>query len=304
MYRVKKQLELYDDFVKDYSGLGVTVAILDSGIIKHPDLEHCIVEFKDFVSYKKYSYDDYSHGPHVAGIIAGNGSVSKGKYRGIAPNVKLLVGKVLDAKGAGKVRSLIDAVEWLLEYHKKNQVHIVNISMGMGNLHDQNLQSIAIEAVERLWDAGIVVVIAAGNGGPENGTISSLAMSRKVITVGCFEGKTVPYNSMSCEYHSGRGGYGDLFRKPDLVTTGTRIVSCNALIKKRRDKWIHPYIKKTGTSMATPIITGACALYLEKYPSATNEQVKRNLIYTALDCGESWTKQGFGRLNIRGMLEN
>ncbi len=304
MDRVRKQLGLYGNTIKDYSGLGVTVGVLDSGIVKHPDLEHCILGFKDFINHKREPYDDYSHGTHVAGILAGSGKLSKGKYRGIAPNVKLLVGKVLDVKGNGKVDSLLKAVEWILWHHKRNPVHIVNVSMGMGNLQDKNLQNKAIEALEKLWNAGIVVVIAAGNNGPENGTISSLAMSRKVITVGCYEGNTMPYNSVSCEYHSGRGAYGDLLKKPDIVTTGTHIVSCNARIKRGKGKWIHSYVKKTGTSMATPIVTGACALYLQKNSFATNEDVKKNIIYTALDCGEHWTKQGFGQLNVTGLLEN
>ena len=93
-----------------------------------------------------------------------------------------------------------------------------------------------------------------------------------------------------------------LYRKPDLVAPGTDIMSCNLQWKgNRRFGYRNAYIKKSGTSMATPIVAGAAALFLQKYPQTDNEQVKRKMIYSANDIGDSWNKQGWGMLDVEKM---
>ena len=93
-----------------------------------------------------------------------------------------------------------------------------------------------------------------------------------------------------------------LYRKPDVVAPGTDIVSCD--VKCRRGssgEYQRAYTKKSGTSMATPIVSGAVALYLQKYPFMNNEQVKRKMIYSAKDMGDSWNKQGWGMIDVEKM---
>ena len=90
-----------------------------------------------------------------------------------------------------------------------------------------------------------------------------------------------------------------LYRKPDLVAPGTDVISCNVKWQNGfRGSFRNAYIKKSGTSMATPVVSGAAALFLQKYPYSNNEQVKRKMIYSARDLGDSWNKPGWGMLDI------
>lgn len=304
--RVREELEIERGSLAQYSGRGVTVAVIDSGIANHPDFYNRIVGFRDFVSNRvRYTncYDDASHGTHVSGIIAGSGACSREKYRGIAYDANLVVAKVLDRNGNGEMNHLLRAIDWIIRTKRMFQTRIVNISMGIGELKDLSLQEKAIRAIENLWEEGLVVVTAAGNNGPKEQSISPLGSSKKIITVGCYEGTTFPYNTKSCEYFSGRGPTKELLTKPDLVTTGTNIVSCNNGFLVKNRTYERAYGKKTGTSMATPIVSGACALYLEKYPNTSNDALKQKLIYSAIDCGEDWSKQGFGKLNLKGLFD-
>ena len=153
--------------------------------------------------------------------------------------------------------------------------------------------------METVCEQGVVVVCAAGNKGPGEGTLSPLGESRSVITVGCNEGGYFGLRKDLCENYSGRVREGFPYRKPDLVAPGTDVVSCNLTWRKnRRGVYRDPYTKKSGTSMATPIVSGAAALYLQKYPYSNSAQVKRQMVYTARDLGEAWYRQGWGMLDI------
>lgn len=95
-----------------------------------------------------------------------------------------------------------------------------------------------------------------------------------------------------------------LYRKPDIVAPGTDIISCN--VQCRGNMWSgyrNAYVRKSGTSMATPVVSGACALYLQKYPYMSNEEVKRKMIYSARDMGDAWSKQGWGMLDLEEMCD-
>src|SRR5262249_55034611 len=152
------------------TGAGVTVAVLDSGIAKvHDDLSgSSVVAFKDFVNGKLTRYDDYGHGTHVAGIIAGSGKDSNGKMAGTAPGAKLVVLKVLDAQGNGYVSDVIAALDWLSAYGSYYNVRVVNMSFGAQPDDDPEQDPLAIAAAN-LVKKGIVVVAAAGNSGESNG---------------------------------------------------------------------------------------------------------------------------------------
>ena len=84
--------------------------------------------------------------------------------------------------------------------------------------------------------------------------------------------------------------------KPDIVAPGTDIVSCGAHFRTT------PYISKSGTSMSAPIVSGACVLCLQKYPQLTNRELRRLLLGSAMDMGESWGVQGAGMLRIDRLL--
>ena len=298
MFRVRKQVYCSTE----YTGKNITVAILDTGAVRHPDFAQRIVAFSDFVNGKNGIYDDDGHGTHVAGILGGNGELSAGRYAGIAPGCSLIIGKILNSNGDGTIEHMVKGIEWVLQNRKKWNVRVLNISIGMGLSLKGNQKEELIACVENAWEQGLVVVVAAGNAGPLPGTLSPIGNIRKVITVGCHEGGYFGARDSLCEQYSGRGTVGAAERKPDIVAPGTEIISCSGRVHRTLRGWQDGYAEKTGTSMSTPMVSGAAALYLEKYPEAGNGEVKRRILYSATDLKEPWQKQGWGMLNIQQML--
>lgn len=271
-----------------YTGRGVTVAVLDTGVFPHPDFGARIKGFADFVSHKISPYDDNGHGTHVAGILCGDGRMSRGKYCGIAPDCQLVAVKVLDRYGNGVKEDLIQAFRWILNNHERLGIRIVNISVGT-TYKTRNDHDLLIRSVEELWDAGLIVVAAAGNLGPRPYTITAPGSSRKVITVGSSD--MLRGNAAV----SGCGPTQECVCKPDLVAPGNRVVSCAASLEK-------PYGVKSGTSMSTPFVSGAIALALEKDPMLTNVEIKMMLHDSAEDIGLPGNQQGWGRFHLERFL--
>lgn len=281
-------------------GSGVTIAVLDTGVGGHPDLAGSLLCFRDFVENRRMVYDSNGHGTHVCGILCGDGRMSAGRYRGMAPGARLVVGKVLDQKGEGTVEAMLEGIGWILEIRGKYGIRILNISVGIGDLKEKRKERALHEKLGEVWDSGILVVCAAGNKGPGDGTISGVG-GNKVVTVGCYDGDCVRNNPERCEVYSGRGIPGSPLRKPDLVAPGTDIISCNAFCRGRWDGG-SVYVAKSGTSMAAPIVSGAAALLFQKYPHMTNEECKQKLQFSAVDMGLPWNQQGWGMLNVGRLL--
>lgn len=296
MQRVRKQIDFFSEYGMA-DGAGVTIAVLDSGICSHPDLEGKTLEFHDFVENHGTLYDDNGHGTHVCGILCGSGGLSGGRYRGMAPGARLVVGKVLDKDGDGSTEAMLSGLDWILEVRMRYRIRILNISVGIGNLKEKAKELALQEKVEQVWDSGILVVCAAGNKGPGNGTISAVGGSDKVITVGCHDGAYRRGDSGLCAAYSGRGNKNGSPRKPDIVAPGTDIMSCSVNYHKRS-----AYITKSGTSMATPIVSGAAALVFQRYPQISNEECRQKLLFTATDLHLPWNQQGWGMVNVRRLL--
>lgn len=279
-------------------GQGIGVAVLDTGNYPHPDYRDRICYFRDFVGGRVSMYDDCSHGSHVIGIVAGNGKMSGGRYRGIAPACHVMSLKVLDRKGGGNRRDVLEGIDWVIKNKDLYNIRILNISVGTegeGNDADFKL----VDSVERAWDAGLVVVVAAGNMGPDPMSITAPGNSKKVITVGSSDDfmKVGSYNNEKL-YYSGRGPTRECVCKPDVVAPGSRIVSCSNM-KVAGNGY---YCTKSGTSMATPIVSGAVALLLCSSPGMTNVEVKMKLKETCDDIGRPRYQQGWGRINIGELL--
>lgn len=302
MFRVRNQIGCTKELVDSCGKYGVTVAMLDTGVAQHPDFDKRVIAFKDFVNYKQVVYDDSGHGTHVAGCICGNGRLSDGKFAGIAPVSRLVVGKVLNHKGDGMIECMIEGIEWILDCRARYDIRILNISIGMGEATEKERMERLLKKVEQAWNSGLIVVCAAGNSGPEPMSLSPLGARKQVITVGCHEGGYFGDRQDLCENYSGRGPSIYEMKKPDIVAPGTEIMSCNAFLEKRGMRYKNAYITKSGTSMATPIVSGALALLLQKYPFYSNEQAKRKLHYTAKDLMEPWNKQGYGMVQVNSLL--
>ncbi len=282
------------------TGNGVRICVLDTGIFSHRDFDHRIVGFRDFLyGSSGANYDDNGHGTHVCGIVAGSGAASRGRYQGIAPKAELVVGKILDQNGKGDLELLLEAFDWILKEQKELNIKVVNVSIGITESHQWmntvKKRELIQRYVRKLYDQHILVVSAAGNLGPLSHTISLLGESPLVICVGCHDlFAQDSKGKKSCESFSGRGPTLYAEKKPDVVAPGTDIISCS------RD--FAGYVRKTGTSMACPIVTGLAALLWEKNPHRTMDEWMRGIRNGATDLGEPWNKQGYGMIDAKKML--
>lgn len=302
VYRVREQIGC-SGMAQAGGGEGITVAVLDTGVAKHPDLADRILDFRDFVGGSTAIYDDSGHGTHVCGIIGGNGYLSQGRYRGMAPKAGLVVGKVLDQRGEGTVEAMLSGIDWIQHNRERYGIRVLNISVGIGQMLETEKEAILKERLEALWETGILVVCAAGNNGPACGTISSIGQSRRLVTVGCHDGTYYQNKANRCASYSARGNRFDTIKKPDIVAPGTEIISCNGAYRMGRNGYINAYIAKSGTSMATPVISGALALLLQKHPEYDNETAKQRMLFCADDLREPWYQQGWGMINVARMME-
>lgn len=317
MNRVSDIIGLKWAHERNITGEGIGVAVADTGLCLHKDFvegSNRILTFYDLLHGRTEPYDDNGHGSHVAGIIGGNGFLSGGKYIGVAPKCNLIGIKVLDQRGDGNISDVLAGLQWIIDNRKKYNIRIVNISVGTTSKENIDENSLLVKGVNAVWDEGIVVVVAAGNNGPGPMSISTPGISRKVITVGSSDDRiSVELFGNKTKDYSGRGPTSSCIKKPDIVAPGSNIVSCgtmknyqryryNIINNPRNDNYNLMYTVKSGTSMATPIVSGAIALLLSKYPDMTNKDVKLKLRDSAVDLGYSWTKQGWGLLNIPRFL--
>lgn len=285
------------------TGKGINIAIIDTGVHPHQDLEGRIKAFKDFINNRDVEYDDNGHGTHCAGDAAGNGFLSGGKYKAPAPQANIIGVKVLDKLGSGSLSTVMDGVQWCMDYnedHPEDKIHIISMSLGStAQRYNSEDQDPMVSIVEAAWDSGIVVCVAAGNEGPDRGTIASPGISNKVITVGAMDDKnTVSRDGDDIASFSSRGPtiYG--VNKPDIVAPGVNIISLrspNSYIDKlqKGSRVETNYTVLSGTSMATPICAGVVALILEGNPGIQPDEVKQRLLNGA----EQWANRD---VNIYG----
>ena len=279
------------------NGDGVGVAFIDTGLFRHSDFligQNRIKKFVDFVGEKTYAYDDNGHGTFVAGVCAGNGALSGGKYMGFAPKANIYSLKALDSKGEAFSNKILNAMQWVYENHKKYKIKVVCMSFGSEPL---GLNDPIMNGAEELWKSGIIVVAAAGNSGPEFQSIKSPGVSKRIITVGGMDDNRLDDNNFSSTFFeiadfSSRGPSFKSF-KPDLVAPAVDIISC---------KIGGGYTKLSGTSVATPMIAGAMCLLCEKNPNITPDEAKRKLLSVCKPISYNRNLEGFGYPNLTKLL--
>ncbi len=250
----------------DASGNGVVVAVIDTGIDgTHPALAGKVLGGYDFVNNDHDPMDDHGHGTHVAGIIAAQSD----EVTGVAPGVHLLAYKVLNAEGRGTTSGVIAAIERALDPNgdgnTSDHADIANLSLGDRGRPDDPLS----RAVDNAVAAGMIVCVAAGNDETFH-RIGSPAGAAKAITVGA---STTEEGQPVVAYFTSRGpATGNGAIKPDLLAPGRDIYSTGLQ---------HGYITRSGTSMATPYVSGLAALLLEEHPAWTPDRIKAALVSTA-----------------------
>ena len=272
---------------KGVTGKGIGIAILDTGIYPHPDFtvpNNRIAAFVDIVNGRSAAYDDNGHGTFVSAVAAGNGHMSAGAYRGIAPDATIVSAKVMDAAGGGKTSDVLAAMQWVADNHEKYNIKVVSLSLGssMGIAQRDDAME---RAAEQLWRRGITVVVAAGNDGPEPATITVPGTSRILLTVGASDDKrTLPIDDDEIAPFSSRGPVGTR-SKPDVVAPGVNIMSAKAdtayLPGIRATKPTQYYTVMSGTSVSTPLVAGLAALLYQQTPDITPDGVKRELMKNA-----------------------
>ena len=297
MNHVRKTVRADSAHRRGIFGKNIGIAIVDTGLSTHPDFCSRITGWYDAMYHKPLPYDDSGHGSHVAGIATGSGFASQGLYTGIAPEAELIGVKVLNRRGNGAINDIMNGLEWIIHHREELNIRIVNISIGANDQKIFHENCDFVRKVDQLWDTGTVVVAAAGNKGPGRYTISAPGNSRRIITVGSVDDYAGPGDSG--QNHSGTGPTFSCIKKPDVVAPGFRIISCSSLAGRNPSR---PYSIKSGTSMATPIVSGAIALLLCRYPDMAPKEVKIRLKNSSTDLHLPHEKQGWGLLNIERFL--
>jgi len=292
-------------------GKGVGVAVVDTGISEMPDFAGRLVHGPD-LSGEGTLVDTYGHGTVMAGIIGGSGAASAGRtggaYTGIAPGAHLVGVKVAGANGAADVSTLLQALHWVSAYRQQLNIRVLNLSWGTPSTQSPALDPMNY-AVQRLWQEGVVVVVAAGNSGPSAGTVMKPGDDPLAITVGAFnDNGTAGLSDDEMVSWSSAGPTAQGLAKPDLVASGRRVVaqrSHGSTVVKENPKALvdATYIRGSGSSQAAAVVSGAAALLLAARPELTPDQVKSLLTRTADPMtGVSTAMQGRGRLDVAEAL--
>ncbi|MPZ71853.1 MAG: S8 family serine peptidase [Nitriliruptorales bacterium] len=292
-------------------GGGVGVAVIDTGVSPTNDLAGRLMHGPD-LSGEGSVVDTYGHGTVMAGIIGGSGADSHtraaGGFHGVAPESTIVSIKVAGRNGAVDVSTMLQAMHWVAAYKDQYNLRVLNLSWGTRSAQDTALDPLNY-AVQRLWQEGIVVVTAAGNSGPRSNTVTKPGDDPMVVTVGSYDDKSNrdPADD-SISAWSSRGPTGAGLHKPDIVAPGRSLVAVRSHgsdVEANNPKaLISPtYIKGSGTSQATAVVSGLAALLIEHNPSLTPDQVKRVLTRTASPIADTGTDvQGAGRVRVDAAL--
>ena len=292
-------------------GQGVGVAVLDTGIAETKDFYGRLVHGPD-LSGEGLTHDTYGHGTVMAGAVGGSGADSAldraGANAGVAPKATLVSVKLAGRNGSVDVSTVLQGMHWVSAYAKQYNIRVVNLSFGVHSTQDPAVDPLNY-AVQRLWQQGLVVVVAAGNSGPGARTLTKPADDPLVLTVGAFDDKGTgkPEDDKAVAWSS-QGPTAQGLAKPDLVAPGRSLVVARAFGSKVEAEnpkaLVSPsYIRGSGSSQAAAVTSGAAALLLSARPGLTPDQVKGLLTGTALKLPlEPHSVQGAGRLQLAPAL--
>ncbi|MER5358641.1 S8 family serine peptidase [Streptomyces sp. NPDC002785] len=273
-----------------YTGKGVKIAVLDTGVdATHPDLKGQILDTKNFTSSPD-TKDRVGHGTHVSSIAAGTGAKSGGKFKGVAPDAKLLEGKVLDDDGFGDDAGILAGMEWAVA----QGADVINLSLGGGDTPEIDPLEAAVNKLSA--DKGVLFAIAAGNEGDGAGTVGSPGSADAALTVGA-----VDDNDKLAEFSSRGPRVGDGGMKPDVTAPGVDITAAavpGSLIDQEYGQKPAGYTTISGTSMATPHVAGAAALLKQQHPEWKYAELKGALTASTKPGAYTPFEQGSGRIAV------
>ena len=270
-----------------YTGEGVTVAVLDTGVdATHPDLAGKVDAQENFGAAED-AVDRHGHGTHVASLVAGTGAASGGARSGVAPDARLISGKVVDDFGFGQESEAIAGMEWAAP-----QADVVNMSLGYGLDSDgSDPISMALDALSE--QHGTLFVVAAGNSGPGSRSVEFPGVADRALTVGA-----VDVDDVLADFSS-RGPTPDTAElKPEVVAPGVDIVAARAAGTTMGPPAGEQYVTASGTSMAAPHVAGAAALMAQRHPGWDADEIKPAVIASADALEDDTFDVGAGRLDV------
>ncbi|GAB2612213.1 S8 family serine peptidase [Streptomyces capparidis] len=270
------------------TGKGVRVAVLDTGVdATHPDLADAVAEARDFTGNPAGAKDGDGHGTHVASIITGGGSASGGAYRGVAPDARLLVGKVLDDDGYGQESQIIAGMQWAAD----SGADVVNMSLGGEPTDGSDPMAQAVDTLSA--SSGALFVAATGN---DHGTemVSTPASADAALAVGA-----VDRDDLLADFSNRGPRVGDHAVKPEITAPGVGIVAARAAGTRDDQAVDEHHTALSGTSMATPHVAGAAAVLAQEHPEWDARRLKAALVSTAEPgAGLGVFEQGTGRVDL------
>ena len=287
MYNVVDQIGARQLWQQGITGLGVNVALIDTGYAPVQDLMDSgrVVQAVDLSAESGVEQavyvDNYGHGTHMAGIIAGRSpNVDPAQsadhpewFLGVAPDAQIVSVKVADNTGGADISQVIAGVDWVVDHNAELNVRVINLSYASGSALPYNTDPLTY-SLERAWKAGIVVVVAAGNDGRNSNALASPALDPWVIAVGAVEAKSNGSFKVPVWASSGDG-----VRNPDLAAPGAHIDSLRAPLSRVDIEHPEGYVDEflfrgSGSSQAAAVVSGAAALLIDSNPSLTPDQVK------------------------------
>jgi serine protease AprX len=279
------------------TGQGVEICIVDTGVdATHEQLDSKTslgspsIDFFDAVNGLTTPYDDHGHGTHVASIAAGDGTGGSqaASFGGVAPGASLSVAKVLNAQGSGTATQVIAGIDWCAD---RPNVSVISMSLGSSVASDGQ-DAISLSVNRAVVEKGKVVVVAAGNSGDGPSTVGSPGAAAQAITVGAAAEWSAPAGAPNhsdgvyLPYFSSRGPTLDGRVKPDVTAPGVTITAAQA--------GTNGYVTFSGTSMATPFVSGTVALGLQGHPMWAPDQVRSAIEGTTQDRGPAGKDNDWG----------
>jgi serine protease AprX len=321
--RVAHNTHLIEMWHNGWTGAGVDVALIDSGVAPVPGIDMNVVNGPD-LSFDSQAtnltdVDTYGHGTHMAGLIAGrDAAIPPGKededvdqyFEGAAPGARIVSIKVASSDGATDVSQVIAAIDWVVEHRNTDglNIRVLNLSFGTDGTQDYTLDPLAY-AAEVAWLHGIVVVVAAGNSGFGTPQLNDPAYDPYVIAVGADDTKGTddPKDDSIPSWQS----RGNSVRHPDIVAPGKSIISLrdpggsvDETNPIARVGTTPRFFKGSGSSQAAAIVSGAVATILQQHPELTPDQVKALLMQTAQPLPNADpVAQGAGLINLHKARE-
>lgn len=292
-HRIQKVVRAQKGWSEGITGRGVTVGLLDTGVYQHPDLAGRVICGADLTAEAgtpAECQDTFGHGTFMAGLIAGNGASSNGKYKGAAPEARIVSVKASGYDGSTDISTILAGIQWFVAFKDDYNIRVLNLSLGSDSAQSYKLSPLNY-AVERAWDAGIAVVVSAGNSGPDASTVMKPGDDPFVITVGSSndEGSVAPGDDMVPGFSSQGPTRADGLTKPDVVSPGVHTVSLRSPGSAIDNNYgaeaavDGSYFRGTGTSMSTATVSGAIAQMLQRKPGLSPDDVKYRLKATARD---------------------